>query len=96
MPQEATTSSQELTAGGGGNTSTTSWTTGAKVPVSGTYVTENKYLRSVIPLAANETFPPGLDGKKATYTQLTTALATSGGKTSDGGFTTVKVDAGTV
>jgi hypothetical protein len=93
MPQELN-SSQELTAGGGGNTGTTSFTTGTKCPSSGTWVTENKYLRQVIPLAAGEPFPPDMTGKKCSWSALTTVIATS--KTADGGFTTVKVDAGTL
>ena len=94
MPQELN-SSQELTAGGGGNTSGSSFTTGQKCPSSGTWVTENKYLRQVLPLAAGEPFPPDMTGKKCTWTALTTAIATSA-RTTDGGFTTVKVDPGTI
>jgi hypothetical protein len=98
MPQEAT--SQELTANGGGSTTntTTSFQTGATCTVSDTYVAENKYMRHVMAVAAGETFPPFVDGKKCTWTALTTAIASSGGtaKTADGGFTGVKVEAGTV
>lgn len=96
MPQQEATS-QELTAGGGGGTTSggTSFTTGQVCTVSGTYVSENRYLRSILPLAAGDAVPAGLDGKKTTWTALTTAIATAS-KTSDGGFTTVKVEAGAV
>ena len=94
MPQEVN-SSQELTVGGGGNTSSGSFTTGAKCPSSGTWVTENKYLRQVLPLAAGEPFPPDMTGKKCSWTALTSAIA-SASRTEDGGFTSVKVEPGTV
>lgn len=94
MPQQEMTS-QELTVGGngGGNTSG-SFLTGTTCTASGTFVAENKYLRHVIALAAGESFPPFVDGKKIYWTALTTAIATS--KTADGGFTSVKVEAGAV
>lgn len=92
MPQELN-SSQELTAGGG-NTSTSGFSTGSKCTASGTFYTENKYLRQVIALGLNEIFPADSSGKKCTWYALTTIVSTS--KTSDGGFTSVKVDAGTV
>jgi hypothetical protein len=93
MPQELN-STQELTAGGGGNGGTGSFTTGSKCTSSGTYVAENKYLRQVIALGVNEIFPADMTGKKCTWVALTTAVAAS--KTSDGGFTSVKVEPGTV
>ena len=92
MPQELT--NQELTAGGGGNTSTTSFTTGSKCTSSGTYVAENKYLRQVIALGVDEIFPADMTGKKCTWVALSTAVATS--RTADGGFTSVKVEPGTL
>ena len=92
MPQQEL--SQELTAGGGGNTGTGSFTTGSKCTASGTYVAENRYLRQVIALGLNEIFPADMTGKKCTWVALSTAVATS--KTADGGFTSVKVDAGTL
>jgi hypothetical protein len=95
MPQQELNSSQELTVGGGGNTGGGSFTTGSKCPSSGTWVTENKYLRQVLPLAAGEPFPPDMTGKKCSWTALTTAIASSS-RTADGGFTTVKVDPGTL
>jgi hypothetical protein len=93
MPQQ-TISSQELTTSGGGNTSTGTFLTGTICTSSGTFSAENKYLRSVIVLAAGEAFPPFIDGKKIYWTALTTVKAAS--TTSDGGFTSVKVEAGTV
>jgi|GEM_PF-1547216 len=94
MPQELN-SSQELTAGGGGvNGGGGSFTTGSKCLSSGTFVAENKYIRHVIALAAGELFPPFVDGKKISWTALSTAIAAA--KTSDGGFTSVKVEAGTI
>jgi hypothetical protein len=94
MPQQELSSSQELTAGGGGNTGGGSFTTGAKCLSSGTFVTENKYLRQVIALGKDEEFPPDMSGKKCTWTALSTAVA--GSKTADGGFTTVKVAPGVI
>ena len=92
MPQQEATA-QELTVGGtnGGNTSG-SFQTGAICTASGTFVAENRYIRHVIALAAGEAFPPFIDGKKISWTSLTTAVAAA--KTSDGGFTSVKVEAG--
>ena len=97
MPQqELNSGSQELIApGGGGNTGGGSFTTGATCPSSGTWVTENKYLRQVLPLAAGEPFPPDMTGKKCTWTALTSAIASSS-RTADGGFTSVKVEPGTI
>ena len=99
MPQQEMTSSQELTAGGGGGTingGTGTFQTGTKCTVSGTYTAENKYMRNVIALAAGEDFPPFVDGKKIYWTALTTTASSGGSKTADGGFTSVKVEAGAV
>ena len=94
MPQQELTNSQELTAGGGGNTGSTGFASGSTCTSSGTYVAENRYLRHVIAVAAGEKFPLFVDGKKCTWTALSTAIATS--KDADGGFTSVKVEAGAV
>ncbi len=95
MPQQEATS-QELTAGGGGGGNTSSgFLTGTTCTASGTYIAENKYLRAVIALAANEKFPPMTDGKKIYWYPLTTVIATTA-KDSDGGLTGVKVEAGAV
>lgn len=93
MPQELD-SSQELTAGGGGNSGTEGFTTGSKCLSSGTFVAENKYLRQVIALGLGEIFPADVTGKKCTWVALSTVVATS--RTSDGGFTSVKVEPGTI
>jgi hypothetical protein len=90
MPQQEAMA-QELTIGGG-NTSGGGSLSGSTCTSSGTFVAENKYLRHVIALAAGEKFPLFVDGKKVYWTALTTAIATS--KTADGGFTSVKVEAG--
>ena len=95
MPQQTMTASQEMTVGGvngGGGSST--FLTGTTCTSSGTFAAENKYMRLVIALAAGEPFPPFTDGKKVYWTALTTAMAAS--KTADGGFTSVKVEAGAV
>jgi len=97
MPQQEMTSSQELTAGGGGQingggSSGGSFLTGTICTSSGTFSAENKYMRAAIVLAAGEPFPPFLDGKKCYWTSLTATKAAS--STSDGGFTSVKVEAG--
>lgn len=95
MPQqELNSGGQELTAGGGGNIGGGSFTTGSKCTASGTYVTENKYLRQVIALGKDEEFPPDMSGRKCTWTSLSSAVATS--KDSSGGFTSVKVEAGAI
>ena len=95
MPQQEATS-QELTVGGGSNGGNTggSFQTGTICTASGTFVAENRYIRHVIALAAGEPFPPFIDGKKISWTSLTTAVAAA--KTADGGFTSVKVEAGAV
>ena len=95
MPQQEATA-QELTVGGGfngGNTSG-SFLSGTTCTSSGTFVAENKYMRHVIALAKDEKFPLFVDGKKVYWTALSTAVASA--KTADGGFTSVKVEAGAV
>ena len=92
MPQQEATS-QELTIGGGGsNGGGGTFLTGTTCTSSGTYTAENKYLRNVIVLAAGDAFPPFVDGKKVYWTALSSTG--SSGKTTDGGFTSVKVEAG--
>jgi len=85
---------QELTAGGGnGGNTTTGYATGATVPSSGTYRCSNKYMDVVLVYAAGDVFFAGPDGKKTTWYALAPTLST---KDSGGGFTSVKVDAGTI
>jgi hypothetical protein len=94
MPQQQMTASQEMTVGGTNGGGSGTFLTGTICTSSGTYSAENKYMRSVIVLAAGEAFPPFLDNKKVYWTALTTVKATS--TTADGGFTSVKVEAGAV
>ena len=81
---------QELSAGGnlsGGNTST-GYATGATVVTSGTYRASNKYMDTVMVLAAGEVFPPFVDGRKTTWYPLAPSTKSD--------FESVKVVAGTV
>jgi hypothetical protein len=95
MSQDAisNTSTQETSLVGGNNTST-GFVTGATCTSSGTYKADNKYMTTVQLYAAGDIFRPGTDGKKVTWYPLTRTA--SSGFTSDGGFTSVKVEAGTV
>ena len=98
MPQQEMTASQELTAGGGGQINgggSSGFLTGTTCTSSGTYSAENKYMRSVIVLAAGELFPPFTDGKKIYWQSLSVVKATAA-KDADGGLTGVKVEAGAV
>ena len=72
---------------------TTSYSTGTVVPFSGTYVAKNKYMDIVGLYAKGEIFRVGPDGKKTTWTALTQTISTN---TADGGFNSVKVEAGAV
>ena len=95
MSQDAisNTSTQEATLVGGNNTST-GFATGSTCPSSGTYKADNKYMTTVQLYAAGEIFRPGPDGKKTTWYALTRTA--SSGLSSEGSFTSVKVEAGTV
>ena len=84
---------QELTAGGNGGNTTTGYATGTKVPSSGTYRCSNKYMDLVMVYAVGDVFFGGPDGKKTTWYALAPSLST---KSSDGGFSSVKVVAGTL
>lgn len=84
---------QELTAGGNGGNTTTGYATGTKVLSSGTYRCSNKYMDLVMVYAAGDVFFAGPDGKKTTWYALAPNLSTKSG---DGGFKSVKVDAGTI
>ena len=72
---------------------TTSYSTGTVCQFSGTYVAKNRYMDLFGLYAKGEIFRVGPDGKKTTWTALTQSLSTN---TSDGGFNSVKVDAGTI
>jgi hypothetical protein len=79
---------QELSAGGNFNGGSTGYATGATVTSSGTYRAANKYIESIIALAAGEVFPLFCDGKKTTWYALTPTTKTN--------FDSVKVVAGTI
>lgn len=87
MNQDAT---QEGFAGGGGGSSSLGFPTGSTCTSSGTYRASNKYMDSVLVLAAGEEFPPFVDGKKTTWYALTSSLSSN----KSGSFSSVKVDAG--
>ena len=84
---------QELSAGGGNGSTSTGFATGTKCLSSGTYRCSTKYMDVVQIYAANDIFLPGPDGKKTTWYALSSSLTTKDG---DGGFRSVKVDAGTI
>lgn len=97
MSQDAVSNSTQettLVGGNGGNT-TTGFVTGTTCPSSGTYWAENRYMKVVALYSAGEIFRTMTDGKKCTWYALT-RTATSGFDSSDGSFTSVKVEAGTV
>lgn len=96
MSQDAVsnTSTQETTLVSGGNNTSTGFVTGATCTSSGTYKADNRYMTTVQLYAAGDIFRPGTDGKKATWYPLTSTAAS--GLSSDGSFTSVKVEAGTV
>ena len=72
---------------------TTSYSTGTVVPFSGTFVAKNRDMDIVGLYAKGEIFRVGPDGKKTTWTALTQTISTN---TADGGFNSVKVEAGAV
>jgi hypothetical protein len=72
---------------------TTSYSTGTVCQFSGTYVAKNRYMDLFGLYAKGDIFRVGPDGKKTTWTALTTTISTN---STDGGFTAVKVDPGTV
>lgn len=84
---------QELTAGGNGSNTTTGFATGTKCTSSGTYRCSNRYMDIVQVYVAGDVFLAGPDGKKTTWYALAPSLSTKSG---DGGFTSVKVEAGTI
>lgn len=81
-------------AAGGGNGGTAfGFVTGATCTSSGTYRCSNKYMDVVMIYAAGDVFFAGPDGKKTTWYALASNLSSKSG---DGGFRSVKVDAGTI
>lgn len=95
MKQDAIAQQDSLAAGGNGTFSTTTgYATGTICQRTGNYQAENKYLRVIVPYSQGQIFLAGPDGKKTTWYALAAAVSTS--QTSDGSFTAVKVQAGTV
>ena len=94
MNQDLISNQDTLSSGGnGGFSTTTGYATGATVPSSGTYRASNKYLDTIQLYVVGEIFRAFLDGRKCTWYALSPTLSSN---TSDGGFTSVKVDAGTI
>ena len=89
MTQEQLLLQQDATGSNSFNT-TTSYSTGTVCQFSGTYVAKNKYMDIVGLYAKGDIFRVGPDGKKTTWTALTSSLSTNSG----GSFTSVKVEAG--
>jgi hypothetical protein len=83
---------QQDTTGSNSFNTTTSYSTGTVCQFSGTYIAKNKYMDIVGLYAKGEIFRVGPDGRKTTWTALTTTVSTN----SDGSFESVKVVAGTV
>jgi hypothetical protein len=95
MNQDVIAQQDSVAAGGNGTFSTTTgYATGTVCQRSGNYQAENKYLRVVVPYAVGDKFLAGPDGRKTTWYALAAAVSTS--STSDGSFTSVKVQPGTV
>lgn len=69
---------------------TTSYATGTICQFSGTYVAKNKYMDIIGLYAKGDVFRVGPDGRKTTWTALTTNVSTNNG----GSFDSVKVVAG--
>ena len=96
MNQELQQSQESLVIGDatGSNSfnTTTSYSTGTACQFSGTYIAKNRYMDIVGLYAKGEIFRVGPDGKKTTWTALTSTVSTN----SSGSFDSVKVDAGTV
>jgi hypothetical protein len=89
--QEQLSLQQDATGSNSFNT-TTSYSTGTVCQFSGTYVAKNKYMDIIGVYAKGDIFRVGPDGKKTTWTALTSTISTN----NDGSFSSVKVSAGTV
>ena len=85
--------SQDMAAGGGNGGTAFGFVTGSTCTSSGTYRCSNKYMDIVMIYAAGDVFFAGPDGKKTTWFALASNTSTKDG---DGGFRSVKVDAGTI
>jgi hypothetical protein len=78
---------------------TVSGTTGSICTKTGVYRSTDNKAQYLEVIAQNDTFPPFPGGKgtsKTTWTLMSTSTAGTAVTTSDGGFTSVMVDAGTV
>ena len=84
--------SQDAAGGGNGGTAF-GFVTGTTCPSTGTYRCSNKYMDIVLTMEAGQAFLAGPDGKKTTWYALAANTSTKDG---DGGFRSVKVDAGTI
>ncbi len=84
--------SDSLSGGNGGFSLTTSYATGTVVPLTGTYVTKNKYMDLFRVYGKDEIFGGDATGKKCSWSNLNPATTTA----NDGGFNSVKVAPGTV
>jgi 3,4-dihydroxy-2-butanone 4-phosphate synthase len=89
MPQEF--AAQEMTSTN--TTFTTGYASGTICPRTGSYKAQNAYMNAIVTVVKNAKFPNFIDGKKTTWYALNT---TSGGTTSDGGFESTRVSAGTL
>jgi len=79
---------QELAGGFNGGGGSLGFATGSTCSSSGTFRAFNKYMETIIVLAAGDVFPPFCDGKKTTWYALTAS--------SKSGFESVRVEAGTI
>jgi len=71
---------------------TTSYASGTVCQFSGTYVARNKYMDLFGLYAKGDIFRNGADGKKTTWTALTSNISSNQG----GGFDSVKVEPGAI
>jgi hypothetical protein len=92
MNQDLAAQQDALAGGNGGFNTTSGYATGAVVPFSGTFRASNKYMDIVQIYAKDEIFLAGADNKKTTWYALTPSLSTN----KDGGFSSVKVAAGSI
>lgn len=84
---------QEMAAGGGNGGTAFGFVTGTTCQSSGTYRASNKYMDIVCVYVVGEVFRAFADGKKTTWFPLSPSTSTRDG---DGGFRSVKVEAGTI
>ena len=93
MSQDFISNQDALAGGNGGFNTNTGFATGTTCTSSGTYRASNKYLDLIQVYAVGEIFRTFCDGKKTTWYALSPSLSTNN---SDGGFSSVKVAAGTI